>query len=83
MYVQGSTIRPFPGLVNFDPADAYPDLAMNRSKLLFTLCVFVVVLAASTKALDGPLNNNGFWRSVSDGLDSALGQDYSSNSKTR
>ena len=32
---------------------------------------------------DGPLNNNGFWRSVSDRLDSALGQDYTSSSKTR
>ena len=32
---------------------------------------------------DGALNNNGFWRSVSDRFDSSLGQDYSSTSKTR
>ena len=36
-----------------------------------------------TESRDGALNNNDFWRSVSDRFDSSLGQDYSSTSKTR
>ena len=32
---------------------------------------------------DGPLNNNSFWRGVSNKLDSALGQDYKSESWSR